>query len=102
MSTINSLIDRTINSAQESMVEVLNNPPQVSKPLETLLQWILILAHAIIAMINILAQHLGHHINDIELQLTIPDRTSTAKVPTSTTSPVTPVPSTLIPTNGSK
>ena len=55
MSTIDTLIDRTIDSAQESVNEVLDEPPQVSKPLEILLRWILTLAHAIIAMIDTLA-----------------------------------------------
>ena len=102
MSTIDSLIDCTINSAQESVNEVLDDPPQVSKPLEILLRWILTLSHAIIAMIDTLARHLGRRINDIELQLAIPDRTSSAKVPASTTSPVTLVPSTSTPANRSK
>jgi hypothetical protein len=102
MSTIDSLIDRTIDSAQESVTEVLEDPPQVPKPLETLLGWILTLAHAIIAMIDKLARHLGRRITNIELQLAIPDRTTSAKVPISTTSRVTPVPSTSTPANRSK
>ena len=102
MSTIDTLIDRTIDSAHESVNKVLEDPPQVSKPLEALLKWIFTLAYAIIAMIDNLARHLGRRINDIELQLAIPDRTSSAKVPTSTTSPVTPVPSTSTPANRSK
>jgi len=97
-----TLIDRTIDSAQESMNEVLDDAPQVSKPLETLLKWIITLAHTIIAMINILAQHLGHCINNLKLQLAIPDCMSSAKVPASTTSPVTLVPSTSTPANRSK
>jgi hypothetical protein len=102
MSTIDSLIDRTIDSAQESVIEVLDDTPQVPKPLEALIQWILALAHAIITMIETLARHLGRRINDIEQQLAIPDPTASAKVPISTTSPVTPVPSTSTPANRSK
>ena len=102
MSSIDSLIDRNIDSAQESVDEVLEDPPQMPQPAQALVQWILTLANAIIHMIATLARHLGRRIHDIELQLALPDRTIPATVPASTTSLVTPVPSTSTPANRSK